>query len=109
MVLMEVVEHVDPSRLDALEDAVFDAAHPASVVLTTPNAEYNALYPGLPAGDRRHVDHRFEWTRDQLPDVGRRGRRAVTDTGSTFRPIGAEDADLGAPTQLALFEREAAA
>lgn len=108
MVLMEVVEHVDPSRLDALEDAVFSAAHPASVVLTTPNAEYNVRYPGLPAGDRRHDDHRFEWTREQLRDwadgvAARRGYRVA------YRPVGPEDAEVGAPTQLALFEREAAA
>ncbi|WP_375386922.1 3' terminal RNA ribose 2'-O-methyltransferase Hen1 [uncultured Amnibacterium sp.] len=108
MVLMEVIEHVDPSRLDALEDAVFGAAHPATVVVTTPNAEYNALYPGLRAGDRRHDDHRFEWTRAELRAwaegiASRHGYRV------SYRPVGAEDAALGAPTQLALFQREAAA
>ncbi|WP_375407624.1 3' terminal RNA ribose 2'-O-methyltransferase Hen1 [uncultured Amnibacterium sp.] len=108
MVLMEVVEHVDPSRLDALEDAVFGAAHPAAVVLTTPNAEYNALYPGLAAGDRRHADHRFEWTRAELRAWAeavavRRGYRV------SFRPVGAEDDEFGPPTQLALFQREVAA
>lgn len=105
MVLMEVVEHVDPSRLDAMEDAVFGAAHPAAVVLTTPNAEYNALYPGLAAGERRHDDHRFEWTRGELRGwaeavAARRGYRV------SFRPVGPEDEALGSSTQLALFERE---
>ena len=108
MVLMEVVEHVDPSRLDALEDAVFGVAHPATVVVTTPNAEHNALYPHLPAGSLRHDDHRFEWTRTELrawaEDVaGRHGYRV------SYRPVGEEDAVHGAPTQLALFQREAAA
>ena len=108
MVLMEVIEHVDPSRLDALEDAVFDAARPSSVVVTTPNAEYNVRYPGLAAGGRRHDDHRFEWTRAELATWAqavalRHGYRV------SFRSIGAEDADLGSPTQLALFEREASA
>jgi 3' terminal RNA ribose 2'-O-methyltransferase Hen1 len=108
MVLMEVIEHVDPSRLDALEDAVFDGARPGAVVLTTPNAEYNVRYPGLAAGGRRPADHRFEWTRTQLRDwaeavAGRRGYRVA------FRAIGDEDAEVGAPTQLALFEREGAA
>lgn len=108
MVLMEVVEHVDPSRLDALEDAVFGTAHPATVVVTTPNAEYNALYPNLPAGSPRHDDHRFEWTRAELRAwaeavAGRHGYRV------SYRPVGEEDAVRGAPTQLALFQREAAA
>ena len=108
MVLMEVVEHVDPSRLGALEDAVFAAAAPEAVVVTTPNAEYNALYPDLVDGRFRHDDHRFEWTRAEF--------RAWADATASrygyiveFRPVGAEDAALGAPTQLALFRREAAA
>jgi len=108
MVLMEVVEHVDPSRLAALEDAVFAGARPGAVVVTTPNAEYNALYPTLVDGAFRHDDHRFEWTREQF--------RAWADAvaarhgySTEFRAVGVEDAVLGAPTQLALFRREVAA
>ena len=63
-VLMEVVEHVDPARLEALERVVFGAAKPGGVVVTTPNAEYNALYEGLVG--MRHPDHRFEWTREEF-------------------------------------------
>lgn len=105
MVLMEVVEHVEPSRLTALEDAVFAGAHPASVVVTTPNAEYNALYPSLADGGFRHDDHRFEWTRAQFRDWadGVAGRHGYV---VEYRPVGVEDAALGAPTQLALFRRE---
>ena len=66
VVLMEVVEHVDPDRLPALEDTVFAAARPATVVVTTPNAEHNVRYAGLAAGELRHPDHRFEWTRAEL-------------------------------------------
>ncbi|MBN9154756.1 MAG: 3' terminal RNA ribose 2'-O-methyltransferase Hen1 [Microbacterium sp.] len=107
MVLMEVIEHVDPSRLAALEDAVFAAANPASVVVTTPNAEYNALYPSLAAGALRHDDHRFEWTRTEFRDWA----QGVADRHGyvvEHRAVGVEDATLGAPTQLALFRREAA-
>lgn len=105
MVLMEVIEHVDPSRLPALEHAVFAGARPASVIVTTPNAEYNSLYPSLDAGHLRHDDHRFEWTRSQFRDwldrVGdRHGYRAEV------RAVGPEDAVLGAPTQLAILRRE---
>lgn len=108
MVLMEVIEHVDPSRLAAVEDAVFAGANPAIVVMTTPNAEYNALYPTLVDGTFRHDDHRFEWTRDQFRSwadavAARHGYSAE------FRAVGGEDAALGAPTQLALFRREVAA
>lgn len=108
MVLMEVVEHVEPSRLGALEDAVFGGANPAAVVVTTPNADYNSLYPSLPAGQFRHDDHRFEWTRAEF----RAWAQHVADRHGyrvEFRPVGERDAVLGSPTQLALFRREAAA
>ncbi len=108
MVLMEVIEHVDPSRLPALEDAVFAGARPAAVIVTTPNAEYNVLYPTLQRGALRHDDHRFEWTRAEFrawaDAVAARHGYAVE-----FRPVGAEDAVLGAPTQMALLRREASA
>ena len=105
MVLMEVIEHVDPSRLPALEDAVFAGARPAAVIVTTPNAEYNVLYPTLERGALRHDDHRFEWTRAEF----RGWAEAVAARhGYTveFRPVGAEDAVHGAPTQMALLRRE---
>ena len=63
-VLMEVIEHVDPPRLAALERVVFGAARPGLVVVTTPNVEYNVLYEGLTGS--RHADHRFEWTRAEF-------------------------------------------
>ncbi|MGB4777600.1 3' terminal RNA ribose 2'-O-methyltransferase Hen1 [Microbacterium sp.] len=108
MVLMEVVEHVDPSRLAALEDAVFAGASPSSVIVTTPNADYNALYPALEHGRFRHDDHRFEWTRAEFREwadavAARRGYTVE------LRPVGVEDAVLGAPTQLALFRKEVVA
>src|SRR5205085_9120810 len=59
--LVEVIEHLDPPRLKALEQVVFRHARPRRLIVTTPNADYNALWPSLPAGRFRHRDHRFEW------------------------------------------------
>ncbi len=104
-VLSEVIEHVDPARLPALEYAVFGAARPATVVLTTPNVEYNVRWESLPAGHVRHADHRFEWTRAEF----RAWARGVAERHGyavTFRPVGAEDPEVGPPTQLALFTRD---
>ena len=103
-VLMEVIEHVDPPRLAALEQTVFGVARPGTVVVTTPNAEHNVRFPDLPPGAMRHPDHRFEWTRPQFRDwsagvAGRRGYRV------RFLPIGADDPEVGPPTQLAVFTR----
>jgi 3' terminal RNA ribose 2'-O-methyltransferase Hen1 len=106
-VLMEVVEHVDLPRLPALERVVFGHARPATVVVTTPNVEYNARYPDLPAGTLRHRDHRFEWTRAEF---ARWADDVATTYGYDVRhlPVGDADPDLGAPTQLAVFTRGAA-
>ncbi|MET3450489.1 3' terminal RNA ribose 2'-O-methyltransferase Hen1 [Curtobacterium sp. 1544] len=104
IVLMEVVEHVDPERLPALETSVFAAARPAAVVVTTPNAEHNVRFERLAAGRFRHSDHRFEWTRDEF----RAWATAVGDRhGYTteFRLVGDDDPEVGPPTQLALFRR----
>nr|WP_246315911.1 3' terminal RNA ribose 2'-O-methyltransferase Hen1 [Kineococcus aurantiacus] len=107
-VLSEVVEHVDPPRLGALERVVFGEAAPTHVLVTTPNAEHNVNYPGLRGNGLRHPDHRFEWTRPQFArwaaDVGSR-------FGYTVRHLGVGEAvgSTGAPTQLAVFTKEVAA
>lgn len=104
--LVEVIEHLDPPRLRAFERVVFEFARPGTVVLTTPNAEYNVHFKGLAAGRFRHKDHRFEWTRAELEAWA----RGVADRyGYTVRfgGIGDVDATTGAPTQMAVFTRAA--
>ncbi len=103
-VLMEVVEHVDPPRLPALEHVVFGAARPGAVVVTTPNREYNACYDGLVG--LRHPDHRFEWTRAEFGDWAARVA-ATHGYRVELSGIGQVDDTLGAPTQMAVFTRAA--
>jgi 3' terminal RNA ribose 2'-O-methyltransferase Hen1 len=106
-VLMEVIEHVDPGRLAALEQAVFGFAAPGTVLVTTPNAEYNVHFETLPAGAMRHRDHRFEWTRAEF---GGWAERVAAGFGYQvrFAPVGPEHPDSGPPTQLAVFTNAAA-
>jgi hypothetical protein len=99
---MEVIEHVDPPRLGALEHAVFGAARPSTVIVTTPNAEYNVLYETLEAGRMRHRDHRFEWTRAQFADWAQRVG-AAHGYAVEYRPVGEEDPERGPSTQMAVF------
>ena len=103
-VLMEVVEHIDPSRLAAMEDVVFSGAAPRVVVVTTPNAEYNTHYEGLDEGAFRHSDHRFEWTRAEFAHWA---DRVAHTHGYRVRhlPVGDEDPDTGAPTQMGVFTK----
>ncbi|MEU0332029.1 3' terminal RNA ribose 2'-O-methyltransferase Hen1 [Streptomyces sp. NPDC006193] len=102
-VLSEVIEHVDPPRLPALEYAVFGHARPRTVVVTTPNVEYNVRWETLPAGHVRHGDHRFEWTREEFRAwAGAVAARHGYEVA--FRPVGPEDPEVGPPTQMAVFE-----
>lgn len=102
--VVEVVEHLDPPRLGAFERSVFGYARPRTVVLTTPNREYNGLFPTLPTGSLRHRDHRFEWSREEFAGwttrVADRYRYRVDISG-----IGPVDPEVGQPTQLAVFTR----
>ncbi|AUS09813.1 3' terminal RNA ribose 2'-O-methyltransferase Hen1 [Laceyella sacchari] len=103
--LVEVIEHIEPDGLPLLEQLVFGELGPATVIVTTPNREYNDLFEGLAEGKFRHHDHRFEWTRAQFAEwaepLAKRNGYTVS-----FHPIGPLDEAVGAPTQLALFRKE---
>ncbi|MFF3735865.1 3' terminal RNA ribose 2'-O-methyltransferase Hen1 [Streptomyces sp. NPDC002566] len=101
-VLSEVIEHLDLPRLPALEYAVFGAARPRTVLVTTPNVEYNVRWESLPAGHVRHGDHRFEWTREEF----RAWATSVAERHgyeAEFVPVGPDDPEVGSPTQMAVF------
>lgn len=102
--VVEVIEHLDPPRLRAFERAVFEFAKPGTVVITTPNREYNVMWETLPAGKFRHRDHRFEWTR---PEFREWAERIAESHGYTVRflPVGPIDDAVGSPTQMGVFER----
>ncbi|NKB69324.1 MAG: 3' terminal RNA ribose 2'-O-methyltransferase Hen1 [Candidatus Latescibacteria bacterium] len=102
--VVEVIEHLEPERLPVLAQVLFGTARPKTVVVTTPNREYNIHFPGLEAGAFRHPDHRFEWTREEFRAWA---REAAQQHGYTvdFRPIGPDHPETGSPTQMGLFER----
>lgn len=101
--VVEVIEHLDPPRLSALERVLFEFACPKTIVVTTPNREYNVNWETLPAGQFRHADHRFEWTRQEFQDWARQvaGKHGYS---VRFVSIGPEDELVGSPTQMGVFE-----
>src|SRR5689334_10873955 len=105
---MEVVEHLDPDRLPALERSVFTQARPGAVLVTTPNAEFNPRYEHLAAGAVRHPDHRFEWTRAEFAEWAQRVA-ASHGYAVRFLPVGEVDEVVGSPTQMAVFTTAATA
>ncbi len=107
--VVEVIEHLEPERLEAFARHLFGDAQPPTVIVTTPNADYNVHYPDLrgqgPQGGLRHPDHRFEWGRQAF------ARWAATTAKCygydvTFHPVGDEHPTTGAPGQLAHFQRQ---
>jgi hypothetical protein len=101
--VVEVVEHLDPPRLPAFERVLFEFANPRTVILTTPNREYNVKWESIGASRLRHPDQRFEWTRQEFQEwatrVSQRFSYAVR-----LVAVGLEDEKLGPPTQMAIFE-----
>jgi 3' terminal RNA ribose 2'-O-methyltransferase Hen1 len=100
--VVEVIEHFDLARLSAFERVLFAFTRPNTVIITTPNVEYNVKFENLPAGKLRHSDHRFEWTRGEFQawanGIAEKFRYSVR-----FLPIGDEEAAVGAPTQMGIF------
>jgi 3' terminal RNA ribose 2'-O-methyltransferase Hen1 len=103
-VLIEVIEHLEPTRLETFARVLFGYTRPGVVILTTPNREYNVQWPRLRAGGLRHRDHRFEWTRAEFQQWA---TRVAQQHGYAvdFRAIGPEDPHVGSPTQMGTFTR----
>lgn len=103
VVLSEVIEHVDPCRLPALEREVFGAIGAGAVIVTTPNREWNAVW-GMEPGALRHDDHRFEWDRAEFSAWAERIAEAYGYSAS-ISGIGIDFHDVGSQSQIAVFKR----
>lgn len=103
--LVEVIEHLDEPRLEALEDVIFGHAKPNTVIVTTPNSDYNVLFENMPEGKFRHSDHRFEWSRAVFQEWCRKVCEANGYTVETL-PLGDEHEAHGAPSQMAIFTKQ---
>ncbi|XP_043199683.1 small RNA 2'-O-methyltransferase-like [Amphibalanus amphitrite] len=103
---IEVIEHLESPVLRALPAALFGFLRPRLVVLTTPNAEFNELFPGFTG--MRHWDHKFEWTRAEFQlwcagVVSQYPEYEVSFDGIGPPPAGSER--LGCCSQMAVFHR----
>lgn len=103
-VAMELIEHLEPPQRAAFEHVLFGYASPATVVVTTPNREYNARWRTRCSNGLRSEDHRFEWTRREFASWAESLAHRY-GYGCTIRPVGPVDAKLGSPTQMAIFQR----
>ena len=102
-ILVESIEHIDPDRLAMIERAVFEQLLPASVVITTPNADFNPLL-GVPGHRFRHPDHRFEWGRAKFRSWSK-GIASRTGYAVSHRDVAGAHPQFGGASQMALFRR----
>jgi len=103
-VVVEVIEHLDPTRLGAFESSIFGYARPKVVIVTTPNSDYNQVFSSLAEGELRNPDHRFEWSREEF---GNWCRTVASGHGYSVitSGVGDKDPQFGTPTQMAVFTR----
>ncbi len=102
--VVEVIEHIEPSRIPAFERAVFEFAAPKTVIVTTPNKEYNANYEKMRDNELRHGDHRFEWTRTEFKEWTERVCK-LFGYDCKISGIGDSDEQYGTPTQMGVFTK----
>ncbi len=100
--VVEVIEHLDAPRLAAFERVLFESTRPKTIIVTTPNSEYNVKFETLPAGQFRHKDHRFEWTRNEFQQWASRTSERF-GYSVRFLTVGEEDSQVGSPTQMGVF------
>lgn len=102
---IELIEHLEPEALHLMPETVFGQLSPKVAIVTTPNVEFNVLFPNLQGF--RHYDHKFEWTRAEFQEWANsqasRYNYFVTFDGIASGPVGTEH--LGCCSQVAVFER----
>ena len=106
VICIELIEHLYPDTLEDLPYNIFGFIKPKLAVMTTPNADFNVLFPNF--SGFRHSDHKFEWSRQQFQDWAenitvRYPDYAVTFEGICKGPVGTEH--LGCCSQMAVFHR----
>ncbi|XP_051954472.1 small RNA 2'-O-methyltransferase-like [Xyrauchen texanus] len=102
---VELIEHLELGDVESFSEVVFGYMAPGAVIVSTPNAEFNPLLPGL-RGFRNH-DHKFEWSRAEFQAWA---HRVCEEYGYSVQFTGVGEAlghwrDVGFCTQIGVFKR----
>lgn len=102
---VELIEHLELEEVERFSEVVFGYMAPGAVIVSTPNAEFNPLLPGLRGF--RNYDHKFEWTRAEFQTWA---HRVCREHGYSVQFTGVGEAighcrDVGFCTQIAVFRR----
>ena len=108
--LIEVIEHLHLSDLENLVKHVFGYIRPRLVIVTTPNADFNVLFPIMTCGQFRHADHKFEFTRQEFQswaqNIALTYGYLTEFNGVGQAPLNEQHRNIGTCTQIAIFHRQ---
>ncbi|XP_016148890.1 small RNA 2'-O-methyltransferase-like isoform X1 [Sinocyclocheilus grahami] len=102
---VELIEHLELVEVESFSEVVFGYMAPGAVIVSTPNAEFNPLLPGLRGF--RNYDHKFEWTRAEF-QTWAHGVCREYDYSVQFTGVGEAVGhwrDVGFCTQIGVFQR----
>ena len=108
---IELIEHLYPETLAAFPRIVFEHMKPKLVVITTPNRDFNVLFPNF-EGPFRHWDHKFEFTREEFYKWANTITENYPEYSVTFDGVGEQPLNieyhesLGFCSQIAIFMRK---
>ena len=105
---IEIIEHLQRSEVAQFSRAVLGVIRPRLWVVTTPNREYNVLFPDWVPGQLRHWDHKFEWSRDQMRGWAERVLREHPEYEAEFEGVGWTEGcreSHGPASQIVIFRR----
>ncbi|KAF0879964.1 HENMT methyltransferase, partial [Crocuta crocuta] len=102
---IELIEHLDSEDLAKFPEVVFGYFSPGMVVISTPNSDFNPLFP---ASTFRNSDHKFEWNQKQFQhwasNVAKLYNYTVEFTGVGAPPPWAKH--VGYCTQIGIFKKK---
>lgn len=108
--LIEVIEHLYPKDLENLVENVFNSLRPRLIIVTTPNADFNILFTQMKYGKFRHLDHKFEFTRQEFQTwaqtIALNYNYLVEFNGVGEAPLNEQHRNVGTCTQIAIFHRQ---
>ena len=110
VIAIELIEHLYPATLKLFPEVVFGHMKPKLVIITTPNREFNVLFPDF-KGPFRHWDHKFEFTRAEFEAWSKEISETYPEYSVTFEGVGEQppnmsEEDLGFCSQIAVFVKK---
>lgn len=108
VVAVELIEHMSPVDFERFPENIFSNVKPRIAIFTTPNADFNPLFPWFGSRPFRHDDHTFEFGRKEFKEwcdsiVNKFPNYSVVISGVGQPPLNAEN--FGCCTQVAVFSR----